>query len=132
MKIYFAGSIRGNKSTINLHNILNHLKQYGEVLSEIAFVKNNWEVRNLIDEEIFKQDCSWIEKSDIVIAEVSSPSLGVGYELAYAEKLCKKIICLCQKDIHLSGMISGNTYFKRINYSDETDCLDKIDIFFKK
>lgn len=130
MNIYFAGTIRGNKSTINLHNILNHLKQHGNVLSEIAFVENNWEVRNLTDEEIFKQDCSWIDQSNIVIAEVSSPSLGVGYELAYAEKKNKKVICLCQKDTHLSGMVSGNTYFEIHKYSDEKECLDIINKLF--
>ena len=43
--------------------------------------------------EIYERDMEWLKKSDLVIAEVSMPSLGIGYELGVAEKLGKRVIC---------------------------------------
>ena len=37
------------------------------------------------DVEIYEEDTTWIIESDVVIAECTCPSLGVGYEMAYAE-----------------------------------------------
>ena len=56
----------------------------------------------------------------MIIAEVTTPSLGVGYELAFAEKLNKPILCLYQKNNKnsLSAMISGNKYIICKTYKD--------------
>ncbi|MEI7962017.1 MAG: nucleoside 2-deoxyribosyltransferase [archaeon] len=43
---------------------------------------------------IFDRDVAWIKEADLVVAEVSMPSVGVGYEIGFAESLGKKIICL--------------------------------------
>ena len=63
---------------------------------------------SLTDTEIFERDMAWIEESDVVVAEVTTPSLGVGYELGQAESMGKKIICLFRKveGKRLSAMIS--------------------------
>ncbi len=37
-------------------------------------------------------DTTWLKESDLVIAKYTNPSLGVGYELAYAERLNKHIL----------------------------------------
>ena len=37
------------------------------------------------DEHIYKRDTEWLRSSDVLIAECTNPSHGVGYELAYAE-----------------------------------------------
>ncbi len=39
------------------------------------------------DYKIYKQDTDWLKNSDLVIVECTCPSLGVGYELAFAEVL---------------------------------------------
>ena len=43
------------------------------------------------DVEIHDRDMNWITQSDIFVAEVSNPSLGVGYEISAAISLNKKI-----------------------------------------
>lgn len=69
-------------------------------------------------EQIYKRDIGMIQEADVVIAEVTNPSLGVGYELAYAEKLGKPILCLYnQTAAHkLSAMIAGNPYNTVVTY----------------
>lgn len=114
MKVYFACSIRGGGDTSNYITILNAIKAAGgDVLSEI-FVHDaiNLGGSPLPPDQIYVRDISMINDADVVIAEVSNPSLGVGYELAYAEKLGRPILCLFNKDSNgnLSAMISGNSY----------------------
>lgn len=45
----------------------------------------------LSDHEIRTKDINWLQESDVVVAETTHPSLGVGYELDYAEKINKPV-----------------------------------------
>jgi nucleoside 2-deoxyribosyltransferase len=113
MKIYFAGSIRGGRSDKNLYlHIIKLLQEHGEVLTQHVgdpFLTDQGEVDRK-DEDIYERDMSWLREADVLVAEVSIPSTGVGYEIASAENLKKKIICLYREgsERRISGMISGN------------------------
>lgn len=120
MKVYFACSVRGGGDTSNYIAILDAIKATGsEVLSEI-FVHDaiNFSGSPLPADEIYVRDIGMIKDADVVIAEVSNPSLGVGYELAYAEKLGRPILCLFNKGSggNLSAMVSGNSYNTIVHY----------------
>ncbi len=113
MEIYFAGSIRGGRDDQELYlQIIEHLQKYGTVLTEHIGNKDLSAIgeSEKTDEWIFKRDVSWLKEADIIVAEVTSPSLGVGYELGLAESLGKNIICLYRKQSgkRLSAMIAGN------------------------
>lgn len=113
-KVYFACSIRGGGDTSLYQQIVDAIKAAGgDVLSEI-FVHDaiNYGGSPLPADEIYERDTQMIRDSDVMIAEVTNPSLGVGYELAYAEKLNKPILCLFKQDSErkLSAMVSGNHY----------------------
>jgi hypothetical protein len=130
MKTYFAGSIRGGREDRELYSdIINHLKKYGEVLTEHIGVEV---LREPSDREIYQRDISWIKEADIFIAEISTPSLGVGYEIAKAEELGKKILCFYNKSSEgkkVSAMIMGNSGFTTKEYSNLKDILKDIDEF---
>ena len=72
------------------------------------------------DVEIFQRDVAWIREADVIVAEVTVPSLGVGYELGIGESLGKPVICLYRdKDgRQLSAMIGGNPWFQVQDYQD--------------
>ena len=87
MKIYFAGSIRGGRDDADLYlQIIDHLRQYGEVLTEHVGDKNLKLLGEdgLTDDYIHKRDLEWVLESDVLVAEVSTASLGVGYEIGRA------------------------------------------------
>src|SRR5450830_580944 len=110
MKIYFAGSISGGRDDGELYlKIISLLQPYGEVLTEhVGNQKlSSYGETNMTDEEIYERDIGWMKKSDIIVAEVTVPSLGVGYEVAAAESMDKKILCLFRETSgrHLSSMI---------------------------
>ncbi|MBP6866492.1 MAG: nucleoside 2-deoxyribosyltransferase [Candidatus Pacebacteria bacterium] len=115
MKIYFAGAIKGGREDVNLYaEIIALLKQHGQVLTEHlgdpTITTAGQQGQGKSASQIFTDDTNWLGEADIVIAEVTQPSLGVGYEIGRAELLDKKICCLFRPNTgkSLSAMISGN------------------------
>lgn len=123
MKIYFAGSIRGGREDKEKYKfIIDELKNYGHVLTEhvgLDSLTSDGQTE-FSEQKIYNQDTQWIRESDIVIAEVTQVSLGVGYELGYGESLGKRIVCLYQNSTgrSLSAMVRGNSSLKVIDYQD--------------
>ena len=96
MNIYFAGSIRGGREDAEIYlQIINHLKKYGKVLTEHVGDQNLiLSEDDLTDRYIHDRDMDWLLQSDVVVAEISKPSHGVGYEIGRAVENKKKILCL--------------------------------------
>ena len=91
--------------------LINYLSTYGKVLTEHVGNKgiDKSELKNT-DTFIFNRDVDWLKISDIMVADVTMPSLGVGYEIAFAESLNMPILCLFnpKHKNSLSAMILGN------------------------
>ena len=121
MKIYFAGSIRGGRADVMLyHQLIEYMKQNHTVLTEHVGDLSLQEAAT--DVAIYEQDTAWLRESDIVIAECTSPSLGVGYELAYAEKYGKPVhIFYNRLRTSLSAMLTGDSYFSIHPYDHEDE-----------
>ncbi|WAR03255.1 DNPH1-like protein [Mya arenaria] len=104
MKIYFCGSIRAGRQDADLYlRLITQLKTYGEVLTEHVGAKG---------------------LENVVVAEVTQPSLGVGYEIGRAIDMGKRILCLFRPapDKRLSAMIAGadnGSSFIVKNYQEE-------------
>lgn len=135
-EIYFACSIRGGGDTSRYRTIVDSIKTAGgNVLSEV-FVNDAIQYGGspLPSDEIYRRDIQMIHDSDAMVAEVSNPSLGVGYELAYAEKLGRPILCLIDlgSENRLSAMVSGNEYNSIGGYDSDDDILNLIKTFFSK
>ncbi|MBN2774780.1 MAG: nucleoside 2-deoxyribosyltransferase [Prolixibacteraceae bacterium] len=122
MRIYFAGSIRGGREDAELYNqIINYLKNFGEVLTEHIGDKTLSALGDdgPTDQFIHDRDMEWLLSSDVVVAEVTTVSLGVGYEIGRAVENNIPVLCLYrpQEGKKLSAMISGNEKIKIIHYS---------------
>jgi hypothetical protein len=70
----------------------------------------------------------------VVVAEVSTPSLGVGYELGIAEKLKIPVLCLYRPITgkRLSAMINGNEKFQCQAYQGFDGVKTHINNFLKQ
>jgi len=134
MKIYFAGSIRGGREDKETYSqIITHLQKYGEVLTEhVGNIDLTESGENLSDYSIYDRDISWISEADVLVAEVSTPSIGVGYEIREAEREGKDTICLYRNSSEkkLSAMISGNDKLKIVRYDSLEQVTNEIDYFF--
>ncbi len=136
MRIYFAGSIRGGSRDRDIYfDLIQKLLAYGQVLTEHVGdpeLTDSSEV-NLSDEQIFHRDVSWIHEADFIVAEVTQPSLGVGYELGLSESLGKPIICLFRENEgrRLSAMIAGNPQLHAKEYRSVDEAVVLVSAFMR-
>lgn len=132
MKIYFAGSIRGGRVDAELyHRLINYMQRKGgDVLTEHVGSMNLSlkEQGRSKDKLIYEQDTTWLRESDVLIAECTCPSLGVGYELAYAERYGIPCHIFYDKTkTQLSAMLTGDAYYNIHPYEKEEDIYPIID-----
>ncbi len=131
MKIYFAGSIRGGRSDAALyHDIIEHIKEKDTVLTEqVGDMSHSVKEGSFRDDgQIYYKDTAWLRECDMVIAECTAPSLGVGYELAYAERHSKPVhIFYRPAETSLSAMLKGNPYFNIHPYTTKEELISLID-----
>lgn len=134
-KIYFAGSIRGGRVDADLYNrIITYIQRTDIVLTEHVGGSNLCleEQGFARDSKIYNQDTAWLRESDLLIGECTCPSLGVGYELAYAERFGIPCHIFYNKTkTHLSAMLTGNSYFKIHPYEIEEEIYKVIDEILK-
>ena len=123
MNIYFAASIRGGREDAQLYGeLIEQLQHRGTVLTEHIAHPTDIEL-GLADREIYQRDMAWLESADVVVAEVTTPSLGVGYEIAAAERMGTPILCLFRPSSgrSLSAMIRGNPAVRVLEYAERDD-----------
>ena len=131
IKFYFCGSIRGGrKLASDYQRIIEMLKPYGQVLTEHLGDDKEIETKDriLTDVQIHDRDMDWIRESDFLLAEVSIPSLGVGYEIGRAIELEKPVLALFRSDSDfiLSAMIAGSEGLTLLRYKNLAELPEKI------
>jgi len=136
MKIYFCGSIRGGRNLAHTYaKMIKMLESFGTVLTE--HIGSNEEIeskdRILSDREIHDRDLQWIIESDLLVAEVTIPSLGVGYEIGRAIEMEKPVLCVFQQgtEYYLSAMISGSDKVVTKYYTNLEEAGKIFEEFFK-
>ena len=137
MKIYFAGSIRGGREDAALYlGIINFLKNFGEVLTEHLgdMTLSDLGDDGPSDKFIHDRDLGWLQSADILIAEVTTVSMGVGYEIGRAVESGKKVLCLFRPDSgrNLSAMIAGCHELTIEEYGTLDEAKGHISDFFKR
>ena len=126
--IYFSGSISGGREDLAYYKRFvdalqsaGHRVFAGMVTSDSVGADGE----SLHAREIFDRDLGWIEEvaaaQGLLVAEVSRPSIGVGYEIAAARyRFGMPVICLWRPAFtrRCSGMVAGDPTIKVIHYAD--------------
>jgi nucleoside 2-deoxyribosyltransferase len=111
MNIYFACSITGGREFESIYQaIVQTLTEDGHVVLTAHLAESGVTESEAVisPQEVYSRDIAWIGSSDILIAEVSVPSHGVGYEIGFSLGLGKPVLALYQEGCKISKMISGN------------------------
>ena len=111
MNIYFACSITGGRSDQHVYQqIVDVLLVDGHhVPTAILATPQVMQLEGVVDPlVVYQRDVDWIEGCDLLVAEVSTPSHGVGYEIGYALGLGKPVLCIHRQGVKVSKMILGN------------------------
>jgi nucleoside 2-deoxyribosyltransferase len=134
MNIYFSCSLTGGRDEEAIYRaIVEHLRtlRHEVPTAHLAFPEV-MELEKVIDSaEVYRRDIAWIHACDVVIAEVSTPSHGVGYEIASALGLGKPVLCCYRRGVPVSKMLLGNDTpgIMVRSYENETDALAIVDRF---
>lgn len=134
MKIYFAASIRGGRDDwASYLEIARQLREYGEVLTEhVGDVELSATGEDIGDPNIHNRDLGWLKSCDCLVAEVTTPSLGVGYEIGKATEWGKPVLCLYRPAVGrlLSAMISGSNGVTLKEYQSTTELNEIFEQYF--
>jgi nucleoside 2-deoxyribosyltransferase len=126
--VYFAGAISGGRADVaHYRRIVSALEADGyRVLAGAVAAEHigpSGETLGACD--IFDRDVGWLAEADVLVAEVSTPSTGVGYEIATMRyRYGKPVIALYRPAYtsRCSAMVSGDRGIELIEY-DEVDGL---------
>jgi nucleoside 2-deoxyribosyltransferase len=134
MNIYFSCSLTGGREYETVYGIIvDHLISRGhEVPTEHLARPEVMALEVVADpEEIYQRDIAWLTDCDAVVAEVSTPSHGVGYEIAFALDLGKPVLCCYRRGVPVSKMITGNNSETLVVRTYETDdqVIEILDLF---
>ncbi len=137
MNIYFSCSITGGrKDQPDYQRLVDALLADGHTVPTAHLADANIMSLEVVVEaaDIYQRDVAWVTGCDALVAEVSTPSHGVGYEIALAESLGKPVFCCYRKGSRVSKMILGNPSptFRVLGYSDIDDAIKEVRVFLKE
>jgi nucleoside 2-deoxyribosyltransferase len=137
MTIYLACTVRGDRGAVeglralvasleaNGHQILTkHLLADGVDAAEAA----------LSEREVYERDIEWLEACDVLVADASGSSFGVGFEVGYVlgrgDRTRQRVLLLYRSDRRdaISRLIVGNAHPRCavISYGNATELVSRV------
>ncbi len=120
MNIYFSGSIAGGRGKQPVYKeLIMFLEEFGNV-----WTKHVGELKSKSEKSVnvYARDITWLDNSDVLVAEITVPSIGVGMEIEHAIRMERKIPILCLFDMNsmkpLTRMVIDCPYVTTFGYSD--------------
>jgi nucleoside 2-deoxyribosyltransferase len=131
LKIYLAVPITYNRDRSFAISLADALEKLGhQVTSKWVLDKDpSW---GLNANQIAERDFGALQGSDVLVAEISSPSHGVGMEVEFAVIKGKKVICLMHPGSKLSGLIVGTPSISVVTYLDGEDAVRRVNGLLSK
>jgi nucleoside 2-deoxyribosyltransferase len=111
MNIYFACSITGGREFEHVYQVLTAaLLEDGHGIPTAHLAASSvMALESVVSPaDVYARDVDWIRAADALLAEVSVPSHGVGYEVGLALSQGKPVLCLYHAGRRISKMLSGN------------------------
>lgn len=134
MKIYFSCSLTGGRKDEAAYGaMVDHMLAAGhEVLTAHLARPEVMNLEEIVEpREVYQRDMEWIEECDALVAEVSTPSHGVGYEIAVALHRGKPVLCCARRGVKVSKMLTGNNSrgLRVVAYEGQAEVLQAVDAF---
>lgn len=136
MNIYFSCSITGGRNDQMIYEkIVEYLLAKGHDVptAHLSRAEVMEDEQVVSPSEVYDRDVNWVNECEVLIAEVSTPSHGVGYEVALALTQGKPVLCCYRQGQPVSKMILGNklTNLTLCAYSSEAELLDRLESYLK-
>jgi len=111
---------------------VSHSRERLNLLPEIEKIVNKKEIESFVfqisenPKEIFERDYNQLKSCDLIIAEVSETSHGVGIEIGMSFCLGLKRILLLEKGKHVTKLVHGMPNTQTIVYENLEDLKEKL------
>ena len=125
MRVYLAVPLISNRSIGRTRLMAKAIRDSGH---EVASPWNlePTEVSAPSTANVFERDRLGSELADIMVADVTDPSTGVGMELMAAYKAGRRIILVSKKGRRISKMLEDMDGKVRIEYDEEPEIYDRL------
>jgi 2'-deoxynucleoside 5'-phosphate N-hydrolase len=119
VNIYLACTVRGDRGAVAaLRGVADLLERDGHTVLTRHLLADDVETAEsaLSERDVFRRDMEWLRDADLLIAEASGSSYGVGFEVGYvlgrAEHSGQRVLLLydaARRD-RVSRLIAGNAH----------------------
>jgi 2'-deoxynucleoside 5'-phosphate N-hydrolase len=119
MQIYLACTVRGDRGAVAaLRTLVESLERAGHTVLTTHLLDDHVDGAEsaLTERAVYERDIAWLEACDILIADGSGSSFGVGFEVGYvlgrADRTGQKVVLLYRADRRdlISRLIVGNAH----------------------
>ena len=125
MRIYLAVPLAYNRDQMLASALAHAIEKLGHTITS-RWVLDKDPSWGLTYVQLATRDFDALEASDALLAEISTPSHGVGMEIEFAILKRKKVICLRRPDSKVSGLIAGTTTISVVTYLDREDAIRRV------
>jgi nucleoside 2-deoxyribosyltransferase len=119
MRIYLACTVRGDRGAVEgLRALVAALESSGHTILTKHLLDDNVDTAEsaLTERQVYERDIEWLEACDVLIADASGSSFGVGFEVGYVlgrtDRTDQRVVLLYRADRRdkVSRLIVGNAH----------------------
>ena len=135
-KLYVACSLTQAPQSFRNHiaDLREALKEHFTVVELVSNPRDMESNRQDLEycQHIFTHDRDCVLSADFILADVTYPAIGLGYEIALAVENNKPLLAVAQKNASVSRLIKGITHpkFAFQTYSNPTEILSLTQQYF--
>jgi len=120
LKVYLAVPLVSNRSIERARLMAKAIRDSGNTIAS-PWNLDPMEVAAPSTVNVFDRDRTGSENADVIVADVTSPSTGVGMELMAAYKAGRRIILVSQRGKRISTMLEDMDRKERLEYNEESE-----------
>ena len=137
MTIYLACTVRGDRSAVAaLRELVHDLETGGHTVLTKHLLDDDIETSEsaLTERQVFDRDIAWLDACDLLIADASGSSFGVGFEVGYvlgrSDRTQQRVLLLYRADRSdvISRLIIGLAHprCELIAYADAASLVESV------
>jgi 2'-deoxynucleoside 5'-phosphate N-hydrolase len=137
VRIYLACTVRGDRGAVAaLRWLVESLERDGHTILTKHLLADDVDTAEaaLGEADVYARDIAWLDACDVLIADASGSSYGVGFEVGYvlgrADRTLQRVMLLYRADRRdkISRLISGNCHPRCtvLTYNDPAELIDRV------
>jgi len=137
MQIYLACTVRGDRGAVGaLRSLVATLERGGHTILTKHLLDDDVDTAEsaLSERAVYERDIEWLESCDLLIADASGSSYGVGFEVGYvlgrSERTDQRVVLLyrAERRDKISRLVAGNHHPRCtvLEYEDPADLIDRV------